>query len=51
MEFQKFIEEVRQRLNSSLPDFRTVDLGFWNKSGEYEPDYQIVDMRREDGRN
>lgn len=47
MEFQKFIEECRQRLNSSLPDFRTVDLGFWDKNGEYKADIQIVRIEDE----
>lgn len=44
MELEKTIQEHRTRLNENL---KSVDLGFWNKKGEYIKDVQIIDMSKE----
>jgi DNA-binding NarL/FixJ family response regulator len=28
-------------------EIKRVDMGFWDKDGNYTPDWQIVDMRKE----
>jgi hypothetical protein len=45
MELEETILNHRNKLNSSLP--RPVDLGFWNKDGEYIEDIQEIDLEKE----
>ena len=41
-----FIREQMNHLNDLLPDFKTVDLGFWDEQGEYKEDIQRIDMTK-----
>lgn len=41
-ELEECINRQRSNLNQSLPDFRTVDLGFWDIKGDYQVDYQDI---------
>lgn len=44
-ELEQVIIQHRNHLNQSLP--KPVDLGFWNKDGEYIEDIQEIDLEKE----
>lgn len=44
-ELEQVIIQHRNHLNQSLP--QPIDLGFWNKDGEYIEDIQEVELDKE----
>lgn len=44
-ELEQTIIQHRLHLNNSLP--KPIDLGFWNKQGEYVEDIQEIDLMKE----
>lgn len=43
----EFIKEQIEHLNNGLPNYKTVDLGFWDKNGQYKEDKQIINWEKD----